>query len=132
MQNLKSYPYRSRKWFLVIANPIDKGMTHEEIKKRLSTLDILYWCMADELSDGVYHTHVFFFTNRPIGFDSIRPLFFGNHVDLASPSLTCKKARAYVWKQYGEKKKEPNTVIYPFTREQWYKKPYRLKRLYYM
>ena len=51
---------QSRKWQITINNPLEKGFTHDRIKEILSSLKLVYWCMADEIGEnGTYHTHIY-------------------------------------------------------------------------
>ena len=41
---------QSRKWQLTINNPLEKGCSHEEIKKSMESFSTCeYWCMCDEI-----------------------------------------------------------------------------------
>ena len=53
---------QSRKWALVINNPLEAGLDHAAIAKLLLLFSPAYYCMADEIATtGTYHTHVFFY-----------------------------------------------------------------------
>ncbi len=43
---------QSRKWALVINNPLDAGLTHEVIAAVLNLFSPAYDCMADELAES--------------------------------------------------------------------------------
>jgi len=44
---------QSRKWLLTINNPLDHGMTHDEIIDRAQKFNPDYFCMADEIGNRV-------------------------------------------------------------------------------
>ena len=53
---------QSRKWALVINNPLEAGLDHSTIKEILQRFSPAYYCMGDEIaSTGTYHTHLFFY-----------------------------------------------------------------------
>ena len=69
---------QSRKWILTINNPIEKGFTHDEIRKTLSGLSsVSYWCMADEIGNktGTFHTHIFLCGSGGIWFSTLKTRF---------------------------------------------------------
>lgn len=49
---------QSRKWALVINNPLDAGLDHTAIAAILALFSPAYYCMADEIAaTGTFHTH---------------------------------------------------------------------------
>ena len=89
---------RSRKWQITINNPKEKGLTHEEICKRVGDMrGILYWCMADEIGDeGTYHTHIYLHGVNAIRFSTIKGKFDGGHFEMAKG--TAQQNKDYVAK----------------------------------
>ena len=48
---------QSRKWSLVINNPLEAGLDHTAISEKLHLFSPDYYCMADEIATtGTYHT----------------------------------------------------------------------------
>lgn len=69
---------QSRKWLLTINNPLDKGFTHDEIKRIVSEIkSVSYWCMADEvgLKTQTPHTHIFLYSSGGIRFSTLKKRF---------------------------------------------------------
>lgn len=89
---------RSRKWQITINNPVDKGYTHEYIKKQFLTFSgLLYWCMSDEIGEqGTYHTHVYIALSNATRFSSLKKKFNGAHFELANG--TSAENRDYIFK----------------------------------
>ena len=59
---------QSRRYFITINNPAEKGLSHENIMALLNQITGLkYVCMADEIGNetGTYHTHVFVIYQNP-------------------------------------------------------------------
>ena len=55
--------YQSRKFLLTINNPVDSGMTHDEIIDRAQKFNPDYFCLADEIAaSGTPHTHVYLYS----------------------------------------------------------------------
>ena len=51
---------QSRKWTLVINNPLECEFTHERICEILMKFFPDYFCLADEIAKtGTFHTHIF-------------------------------------------------------------------------
>lgn len=96
---------QGRKWLLTINNPDDKQLTHEAIRRSLTSFpSLLYYCMADE-QGKTYHTHVFFALEHPARFSKIKRRFPEAHIDQAAG--TAAECRAYVQKS-GPKWEESN------------------------
>ena len=67
---------QSRKWALVINNPLEAGLDHSAITKILQKFAPAYYCMADEIATtGTYHTHIFLYAPSPIRFTTIKNRF---------------------------------------------------------
>lgn len=109
---------QSRKWQLTINNPLEKGYTHNAIKRNIHTLKSLrYYCLSDEVAK-THHTHVFLLFRSPVRFSTIKRLFPEAHIEKSYGSSV--QNRDYVFKE-GEKwskdkKKETNL---PDTHEEW-------------
>ncbi len=75
---------QSRKWALVINNPLEAGLDHTAIAKLLSLFSPAYYCMADEIATtGTYHTHVFFYAPSPARFPTVKHRFPTAHIEKA-------------------------------------------------
>lgn len=49
---------------LTINNPLDHGMTHDEIIDRAQKFNPDYVCLADEIgASGTHHTHVYLYSS---------------------------------------------------------------------
>ena len=118
----KKVDLQGRKWLLTINNPIPKGLTHEEIKRRLLSLKSTdYICMSDEIGK-THHTHIFVHFEKPKRFSTLHNLIEEAHIDRSRG--TCVQNRDYVFKQ-GEKwekdtKKDTNLAD---THEEWGEMP---------
>lgn len=109
---------QARKYQLTINNPQDKGLTHEEIKRRLGELrSVEYFCLADEVGEeGTPHTHVYLVARSPIRFSTIKKKFDTAHIETARGSNM--ENRAYVAKS-GEKWVEKAATSVPGTFEEY-------------
>ena len=88
---------QSRKWQITINNPLEKGFTHDRIKEILSSLKLVYWCMADEIGEnGTYHTHLYLQGRGGIRFSTVRKHLDGGHFEMAKG--TASQNRDYVTK----------------------------------
>ena len=110
---------RHRKYILTINNPGDIW-THEKIRESLGTLQLKYWCLADEvgLQEHTPHTHVFFAAQTSaIRFSTVKGLFPTAHIEPAQGSS--EENWAYVQKsgKWANDKKADTTV--PGTFEEW-------------
>lgn len=89
---------QSRKWALVINNPLEAGLDHAAIREILYRFSPAYFCMADEIATtGTYHTHIFLFSPSPIRFSTIKNRFPTAHIEKAYGSA--KANRAYILKE---------------------------------
>ena len=67
---------QSRKWLLTINNPLDHGMTHDEIIDRAQKFNPDYVCLADEVgASGTLHTHVYLYSSSPMRFGTVKKRF---------------------------------------------------------
>lgn len=89
----------SRKYQLTINNPLDYGLSHEQIIKNLETLTIEYWCLCDEIGieENTPHTHIFIYSKNPIMFSTIKKRFYQAHIEKAQG--TCQQNRDYIRKE---------------------------------
>lgn len=109
---------QSRKWTILINNPIEKGFTHEKLKSTLQGIETTtYYCMGDEVGqEGTYHTHVYFVAKNPKRFTTMQNFFPGAHLE--APDGTSKQNRDYVFKEGEKFKKDPETGDYDYTDSQ--------------
>lgn len=88
---------QSRKWALVINNPMECGFTHEAIAEILMLFSPEYFCMADEIATtGTFHTHIFIYSKSPIRFSTLKSRFPIAHIEKAYGSA--KENRDYITK----------------------------------
>ena len=88
---------QSRKWALVINNPLDCGFNHEAITAILDRFSPAYYCLADEIATtGTYHTHIFLYSPSPIRFSTVKGRFPTAHIEKAFGSA--QENRNYVLK----------------------------------
>ena len=72
---------QSRKWALVINNPLEAGLDHAAIREILYRFSPTYFCMADEIATtGTYHTHIFLFSPSPMRFSTVKNRFSTAHI----------------------------------------------------
>lgn len=89
---------QSRKWALVINNPLEAGLDHAAIREILYRFSPAYFCMADEIATtGTYHTHIFLFSPSPMRFSTVKNRFSTAHIEKAYGSA--KANRAYILKK---------------------------------
>lgn len=110
---------RHRKYILTINNP-GETWTHEKIREVLETLQLSYWCMADEigLQEHTPHTHLYFAVKvSAIRFSTVKKLFPTAHIEPAQGSS--EENRAYVQKsgKWATDEKADTSVIGTF--EEW-------------
>ena len=113
---------QSRKWALVINNPLEAGLDHAAIAKLLSLFSPAYYCMADEIATtGTYHTHVFFYAPSPARFPTVKHRFPTAHIEKAYGSV--RDNRAYIRKEgrWADTDKAETSV--PGTFEEWGEAP---------
>lgn len=74
---------QSNKFLLTINNPNDKGVTHDEIKKRLirNFTTFSYCAMVDE-KGSTDHTHIFVYFNSRVRWGKIKKSFPEAHIDI--------------------------------------------------
>ena len=89
---------QSRKWALVVNNPLEAGLDHAAIREILYRFSPAYFCMADEIATtGTYHTHIFLFSPSPMRFSTVKNRFSTAHIEKAYGSA--KANRAYILKE---------------------------------
>ena len=89
---------QSRKWALVLNNPLEYGMDHQMIVDILKRFSLTYYCLCDEVaSTGTFHTHVFLYSEAPIRFSTIKNRFPTAHIEKAYGSV--QENRSYIRKE---------------------------------
>ena len=89
---------QSRRWALVINNPLEAGLDHAAIREILYRFSPAYFCMVDEIATtGTYHTHIFLFSPSPMRFSTVKNRFSTAHIEKAYGSA--KANRAYILKE---------------------------------
>lgn len=109
---------QSRKWALVINNPLEAGLDHAAIREILYRFSPAYFCMADEIATtGTYHSHIFLFSPSPMRFSTVKNRFSTAHIEKAYGSA--KANRAYILKEghWADTDKAETSV--PGTFEEW-------------
>lgn len=80
------------KYLLTINNPIDKHLSHEEIKKILlkNFKTFTYCCMSDEIGKKEHtpHTHVLICFNSRVRFSMVKKYFPSAHIENAKGTVT--------------------------------------------
>ncbi len=101
-----------RKILLTIQNPLDKGFSHNAIEDIMASMNVTYYCYADEIAPttGTMHTHVFLYRKTAIRDRTIRAKLPGVHYDCCIG--TCKECRDYVGKtgKWADDKKADTTI----------------------
>ena len=99
---------QSRKWSLVINNPLEAGLDHTAISEKLHLFSPDYYCMADEIATtGTYHTHVFFYAPSPSRFSTVKKRFPIAHIEKAYGSV--QENRSYLRKD-GRTRRKPRCL----------------------
>lgn len=109
---------QSRKWSLVINNPLEAGLDHAAIREILHRFSPAYFCVADEIATtGTYHTHIFLYSPSPMRFSTIKGRFPTAHIEKAYGSA--KDNRDYIRKEgrWAETDKAETSVADTF--EEW-------------
>ncbi|MCD8354330.1 MAG: viral replication protein [Clostridiales bacterium] len=115
---MESNNAQSRKWTLVINNPLSIGLDHKAIVNILARFVLIYYCLCDEIGEkGTYHTHIFILSESPIRFSTIKNRFPTAHVEKAYG--TAQENRDYLLKtgKWAETNKAETSV--PGTFEEW-------------
>lgn len=115
----KTKAFQSRKWLITINNFLDFGITREGIKDKLSTLNLKYWCMGEEIGNQskIHHIHIFICSDGGIRNTTLKRKFPVAHLDACIG--TCKQNRDYVLKEgkYADSIKADTSI--PGTFEEW-------------
>lgn len=109
---------QSRKWSLVINNPLEAGLDHSAIREILHRFSPAYFCLADEIATtGTYHTHIFLYSPSPMRFGTLKNRFPTAHLEKAYGSA--RDNRGYITKsgKWAETDKSETSV--PGTFEEW-------------
>lgn len=112
---------RHRRYQLTINNP-GSDWTYEKIKSALGTLNLKYYCMADEigLQGQTPHTHVYFVSaTSAIRFSTVKRLF-GAAAHIEPAQGTSDENRAYIRKEgskWAESEKAETSA--PGSFEEW-------------
>jgi len=109
---------QSRKWALVINNPLEAGLDHAAIREILHRFSPAYFCMADEIATtGTYHTHIFLYSPSPMRFSTVKNRFPTAHIEKAYQSA--RMNRDYIAKtgKWADTDKAETSV--PGTFEEW-------------
>ena len=109
---------QSRKWSLVINNPLEAGLDHAAIREILHRFSPAYFCMSDEIATtGTYHTHIFLYSPSPMRFGTLKNRFPTAHLEKAYGSA--KENRDYIRKEgrWAETDKAETSVADTF--EEW-------------
>lgn len=89
---------QSRKWALVINNPLEAGLDHDAISELLHRCSPAYFCMADEIATtGTPHTHIFLYAPSPVRFSTLKNHFPTAHIEKAYGNAS--ENRAYIRKE---------------------------------
>ena len=109
---------QSRKWALVINNPLEAALDHSAITKILQKFAPAYYCMADETATtGTYHTHIFLYAPSPIRFTTIKNRFPTAHIEKAYGSA--RDNRVYIRKEEKWADTDKSETAVPGTFQEW-------------
>ena len=109
---------QSRKWSLVINNPLEAGLDHAAIREILHRVSPAYFCMAAEMATtGTYHTHIFLYSPSPMRFSTLTGRFPTAHIEKAYGSA--KDNRDYIRKEGRWADTEKAETAVPETFEEW-------------
>lgn len=116
-QKQKEYVYdkQQKTFFLTVNNPIEKGLSHDEIidivHKKFK--NVIYWCMCDE-QGSTYHTHVFLLLSKKKRWSATRRAFKEKAHLEESVKGSPEQCRAYIKKE-GKFSKEKIENNFPDT-----------------
>lgn len=95
LKNVQRYSFQ-----LTINNPLDKGVTHHEIKRILTTefTTTRFFCMADEIGEqGTPHTHIYVCFSSRVRWSTVKKHFPDAHIEIAHG--TARENVDYIKKQ---------------------------------
>ena len=106
----------------------NSGLTHQQIKARLSKLRVNYFCMCDEIAPttGKRHTHIYFHATSTVRFPQVRKNFPASHIEAAQG--TGHQCREYIKKSGKWEGTEKAVGNLPETFEEWGEVPQRGRR----
>ena len=108
---------QSRKWQLTINNPLEKGVTHEIIQKKLETIkSMVYYCLADE-SGQTHHTHIYLVCSSAVRFSTLKTRFPAAHLEIARG--TSEENRAYIAKSGKWQNDKKHSTAIPGSFAEW-------------
>ena len=88
---------QSRKYTMVINNPLEAGFDHDTIIEKLHKCAPRYFCLADEIATtGTPHTHIFLYARSPIRFPTVKHRFPTAHIEKSYGSA--RDNREYILK----------------------------------
>lgn len=109
---------QSRKWTLVINNPLEAGLDHDAISELLHRCSPAYFCMADEIATtGTPHTHIFLYAPSPVRFSTLKNRFPTAHIEKAYGSAN--ENRAYIRKEGKWAETEKADTVVPDSFMEW-------------
>ncbi len=109
---------KSCKWLLTINNPDQDTIMHDSIKEVLSSLDLQYWCMCDEISENdIYHIHLLIITKSAVTFEYIKKRFPVAHIDYCKCSAGA--VRDYIRKEGKYERMSTEEINIPDTFEEY-------------
>lgn len=110
---------QSRKWQLVINQPLDKGYDHIRIKEEIGKFkSCIYWCISDEVgAEGTHHTHIFIASTSGIRFSTLKNRFQEAHLEIARG--TAQQNRDYIFKEGKWVKDKKHETNLSETHEEW-------------
>lgn len=111
---------QARKFILTINNPQEKGLTHEEIHRRIESLStFVYGCISDEVGakEQTPHTHVFICYKNAKAWQTIKNLI--PEADCETCRGTVQQNRDYVFKLGKWMETEKGTTSVEGTQEEW-------------
>lgn len=109
---------QSRKWALVLNNPLEAGLDHCKITEIIQKFSPAYFCMADEIATtGTYHTHIFMYSASPVRFSTIKNRFPTAHIEKAYGSA--RDNRDYITKSGKWTDTDKAETSVPDTFQEW-------------
>jgi len=116
---IRNMDKQARKWQITINNPLQRDLSHSNIKILLEELKSLeYWCMSDEIGrNSTHHTHIYIVCSSAIRFSTLKKKLPIAHLEIARG--TSQENRDYIFKEgKWEKDKKQETNLQD-THEEW-------------